>query len=297
MKTFEEMKKNRLSSFEKLNSEVEKLKSSFNKEEDNRFWKLTRDESGNGAAVIRFLPAPKGEDLPWVRFWTHAFQGPGGNWYIEKSLTTLGLKDPVSEYNSELWATGDEAKKDIARKQKRRLRYVTNILVIKDPANPENEGKVFLFEFGKKIFDKINDLMHPVEDALEERKPINPFDFWEGADFKLRCRMYERFPNYDKSEFCEPSPLFGGDDEKLKELWEKEYSLQELISPDKFKSYDELKKRLDYVLGIKRETTNEKSISLENEVVKDNDVLNIDPTVSDVDDDELEDLIRLAEEE
>jgi hypothetical protein len=200
-------------------------------------------------AIIRFLPGSSidGDDaLPWVRVFNHGFQGPGG-WYIENSLTTLGQKDPVSEYNSTLWNSGIEANKEIARKQKRRLTYISNILVISDPKHPENEGQIKLYKYGKKIFDKINETMNP---EFPDEKPVNPFDFWEGANFKLKIRQVEGYRNYDKSEFESPTPLFDGDDDKLEALWKKEYSLKEFLDPKHFKSYDVLKAKLDKVLGF-----------------------------------------------
>ena len=214
---------------------------------DERIWKPELDKSGNGYAVIRFLPAIQGEEMPWVKIWNHAFQGPTGQWYIENSLTTLGQKDPVSEMNSAYWNSGVESDKEIARRQKRKLQYFANILVIKDGANPQNEGKVFLYRFGKKIFDKCMEAMQP---AFEDETPVNPFDFWEGADFKLKIRKVDGYWNYDKSEFDSPSPLFD-DDEKLEEVWKKQYSLAEFTAPSNFKSYDELKTRLDNVLAGK----------------------------------------------
>ena len=212
---------------------------------DERIWKPVMDRSGNGFAVIRFLPAPEGEDLPWAKVWNHAFQGPTGQWYIENSLTTLGQNDPVSEMNSAYWNSGVESDKEIARKQKRKLQYFSNILVVKDSANPENEGKVFLYRYGKKIFDKCMEAMQP---AFEDETPLNPFDFWEGADFKLKLRTVEGYWNYDKSEFDSPSPLFD-DDEKIEEVWKKQYSLADFTAPTNFKSYDELKNRLNMVLA------------------------------------------------
>ena len=212
---------------------------------DERIWKPVMDKSGNGFAVIRFLPAPEGEDLPWAKVWSHAFQGPTGQWYIENSLTTVGQNDPVSEMNSAYWNSGVESDKEIARKQKRKLQYYSNILVVKDSANPENEGKVFLYRFGKKIFDKCMEAMQP---AFEDETPLNPFDFWEGADFKLKLRTVEGYWNYDKSEFDSPSPLFD-DDEKIEEVWKKQYSLADFTAPTNFKSYDELKNRLNMVLA------------------------------------------------
>jgi len=219
---------------------------------DERIWKPVMDKSGNGFAVIRFLPAVKGEDLPWAKVWNHAFQGPTGQWYIENSLTTLGQNDPVSEMNSAYWNSGVESDKEIARRQKRKLQYFANILVIKDGANPQNEGKVFLYRFGKKIFDKCMEAMQP---AFEDETPVNPFDFWEGADFKLKIRKVDGYWNYDKSEFDKPSPLFD-DDEKLEEVWKKQYSLAEFTAPSNFKSYDELKTRLDTVLAGTTKTGN-----------------------------------------
>ena len=246
--SFASLKKSRNASLDKLIQETAKLQEGGQQSNgpDERIWKPTVDKAGNGYAVIRFLPEPKGEDLPWVRMFDHGFQGTGG-WYIENSLTTIGQKDPVSEYNSELWNNGTDAGKEQARKQKRRLKYFSNILVIKDPANPQNEGKVFLYQYGKKIWDKINDLMQP---EFEDESPVNPFDFWEGADFKLKIRQVEGYRNYDKSEFDAPSELFDGDDDMLEKTYESLYSLQELVSPDKFKSYDELKQKLDKVLGL-----------------------------------------------
>ena len=212
---------------------------------DDRIWKPVMDKTGNGFAIIRFLPAPKGEELPWAKLWNHAFQGPTGQWYIENSLTTIGQNDPVSEHNSALWNSGVESDKEIARKQKRKLQYYSNIYVVKDSANPENEGKVFLYRFGKKIFDKIMETMEP---AFEDETPINPFDFWEGANFKLKLRKVDGYWNYDKSEFEAPSALTKKDAE-LEEIWGKQYSLKEFTDNSNFKSYDELKKRLDVVLS------------------------------------------------
>ena len=229
----------------KLVKEVEKMNTTSGSSDD-RLWKLDVDKSGNGYAVIRFLPAPNGEDLPFVKLYSHAFQGPGG-WYIENSLTTLGQKDPVSELNSELWNNGTDAGKELARKQKRKLTYVSNIYVVKDPANPANEGKVFLFKYGKKIFDKLTAAMQP---EFEDEEAIDPFDFWAGANFKLKAKNVAGYRNYDSSEFARPEPLLD-DDDAMEGVWKKQYSLAELVAADQFKSYDELKKRLDYVLGTK----------------------------------------------
>ena len=230
----------------KLVKEVEKMNNN-GASGDERTWKLDVDKSGNGYAVIRFLPAPEGEDLPFVKLYSHAFQGPGG-WYIENSLTSLGQKDPVSEYNTQLWNNGTDAGKETARKQKRKLTYMSNIYVVKDPANPENEGKVFLFKYGKKIFDKLTAEMQP---EFEDEEAIDPFDFWQGANFKLKAKNVAGYRNYDSSEFAAVSPLLD-DDDALEGLWKKQFSLAEIVAADQFKSYEDLKKRLEYVLGSKR---------------------------------------------
>ena len=229
----------------KLVKEVEKMNNNGGSGDD-RQWKLECDKSGNGYAVIRFLPAPEGEDLPFVKLYSHAFQGPGG-WYIENSLTTLGQKDPVSEYNTMLWNNGTDAGKEAARKQKRKLTYIANIYVVKDPANPDNEGKVFLYKFGKKIFDKLTAAMQP---EFEDEEAIDPFDFWGGANFKLKAKNVAGYRNYDSSEFARPDALLD-DDDVMEAIWKKEYSLAELVAAHQFKDYDTLKKRLDYVLGNK----------------------------------------------
>ena len=212
--------------------------------DDDRFWKPELDKSGNGYAIIRFLPQPTGEDLPWCKIWSHAFNGPGG-WYIENSLTTLQKKDPVSEYNTELWNSGVEANKEIARKQKRILKYYSNIVVLSDPKHPEHEGKVFLFRYGKKIFDKLSEVMTP---AFDDETPMNPFDFWKGANFKLKIRKVDGFWNYDKSEFDSASELHEGEDEKLEGLYNNLHSLTQFLETDNFKSYDDLKTKLNRVL-------------------------------------------------
>jgi|TARA_R100001509_G_scaffold77408_1_gene43328 hypothetical protein len=227
----------------KLVKEVEKMNSN-GASGDDRLWKLDVDKSGNGYAVIRFLPAPENEDLPFVKLYSHAFQGPGG-WYIENSLTTLGQKDPVSEYNSQLWNNGTDAGKELARKQKRKLTYISNIYVVKDPANPENEGKTFLFKYGKKIFDKLTAAMQP---EFEDEEAIDPFDFWQGANFKLKAKNVAGYRNYDSSEFAAVSPLLD-DDDAMEAIWKKELSLSEFVAPTQFKTYEELKTRLEYVLG------------------------------------------------
>ena len=244
--SFSQLKRSGSSNLDVLTKELNKLQGNQQQSnKDDRFWQPEVDKVGNGYAVIRFLPAPQGEDVPFVRIWDHAFQGPGG-WYIEKSLTTLGEKDPVSEYNSQLWNSGVDANKDLVRKQKRRLYFVSNIYVVSDPSNPDNEGKVFLYRYGKKIFDKLNEAMNP---AFQDETPVNPFDFWEGADFKLKIRKVEGYRNYDKSEFSAQTALLQ-DDDKLEEIWKTQYSLQEFVNRDQFKSYDELKARLEKALAL-----------------------------------------------
>ena len=213
---------------------------------DERIWKPTVDKAGNGYAVIRFLPAAEGVDLPWVRYWDHGFKGPTGLWYIENSLTSIGQPDPVGELNSRLWNSGIEADKETARAQKRRLHYVTNILVLSDPSAPQNEGKVFLYKFGKKIFDKIMDSMQP---DFADETPVNPFDFWEGADFKLKIRQVEGYRNYDKSEFAGPSALYDEDESRLEGVYNQLHNLGEFTDPSNYKTYDELKAKLARVLG------------------------------------------------
>ena len=244
--SFSDLKKNsRLGSLtSKLTNEIEKMNKGSTGGADERLWKLDVDKAGNGYAVIRFLPAPNGEELPWAKVWSHAFQGPGG-WYIENSLTTLGGKDPVSEYNRILWNSGADEDKEQARKQKRKLTYIANIYVVKDPANPQNEGKVFLYKFGKKIFDKISAAMQP---EFEDEEAIDPFDFWKGANFKLKAKNVAGYRNYDSSEFASPDALLDDDDE-LEAIWKKQYSLEEFTKQDQFKSYDELEKRMNAVLN------------------------------------------------
>ena len=235
------------SNFQDLLSKAENLNKTETKSgPDERLWKPEVDKAGNGYAVIRFLPAPDGEDLPWAQVWSHAFQGPGG-WYIENSLTTLGKKDPVSDLNRELWNAGAEGspQRDQARKQKRKLNYYSNIYVVKDSANPSNEGRVFLYRYGKKIFDKIMESMQP---AFEDETPVNPFDFWKGADFKLKITRVAGFWNYDKSEFAEASTLGGFNDKELEALWKEEHSLAAFTADDQFKSYEDLKFRLESTL-------------------------------------------------
>ena len=235
------------SSLDKLLAQVQKDETPTTDKKsyvDERLWKPQVDKAGNGYAVIRFLPASKGEEMPWVRIWNHAFQGPTGQWYIENSLTTINQKDPVSEYNTQLWNSGVESDKEIARKQKRKLQYYSNIYVVSDSVNPSNQGKVFLFKYGKKIFDKLSEAMQP---AFDDETPINPFDLWEGANFKLKIRKVDGYWNYDKSEFDKPSKLNDNDDE-MEKIWNTQYSLKDFTAPSNFKSYDELKTRLDAVL-------------------------------------------------
>lgn len=237
-------------SLDRLTEQVEKMKApSSAKAEDDRFWKPTVDTAGNGSATIRFLPEPAvdGDDaLPWVRVFTHGFQGPSGSWYIENSLTTMGQQDPVSEYNTKLWNSGVESDKQIARDQKRRLSYISNIEVLEDPTNPENVGKTFLYRYGVKIFDKVNEAMHP---EFDDEVAFNPFDPWEGAPFKLRIRKVAGFRNYDKSSFADPKAM-DRTDEEIEKLWNSLYSLKDFHDPKHFKSYDELLGSLNRVVGF-----------------------------------------------
>lgn len=242
--SFKDMKRKSVGSISELTKKLETAEKK-NSYQDDRFWKPTLDKASNGMAVFRFLPAPENEDMPWAKLYTHAFK-VGGRWYIENSRTTIGEKDPVSEMNSELWNSGLESDKDIARDRKRKLSYISNILVLKDPGAPENEGKVFLYKYGVKIFNKIQEAMQP---EFDDEDPINPFDYWAGANFKLKVRKVGGYINYDKSEFESPSELLGGDDDKLEELWKTQHSLQAFVAPDQFKTYDELKKKLQEVVG------------------------------------------------
>jgi len=300
MSSFANLKRSR-NDLDKLTKAIEDSTSPTSKEagskDDTRLWQPTVDKAGNGMAVIRFLPAPAvdGDDaLPWVRRFDHGFQGPGG-WYIENSLTTLGQRDPVSEYNTTLWNSGIEANKEIARKQKRRLHYIANILVVSDPSNPSNEGEIKLFKFGKKIFDKITEAMNP---EFADETPINPFDMWEGANFKLKIRNVEGYRNYDKSEFADKSALLDGDDEKLEALWKKEFSLKEFTEPSNFKSYEVLKAKLDKVLGF--DGGSSVKTKAEDAVFKkfdDEDVSVIDKKIVEHDDEDLDYFKSLAEKE
>ena len=226
---------------------------------DDRIWKPTVDKAGNGYAVLRFLPSKEGEELPWVRYWDHGFKGPTGLWYIENSLTSIGQADPVSEMNSKLWNSGNEEDKVTARERKRRLHYVTNVYVVNDSGNPANEGKVMLYKFGKKIFEKIMDVMQP---AFQDETPVNPFDLWKGADFKLKIRNLEGYRNYDKSEFAKSSELFDGDETKLEAVYSQVHSLSEFTEPSNYKTYDELKAKLMRVLGEESEMTLNQEIQM-----------------------------------
>ena len=257
-----ELRSNR-GNFDNLMKEVEKIanpQGQENSRDDERFWQPTVDKAGNGYAVIRFLAAPKGEEMPWARVWSHGFKGPTGKWYIENSLTTIGKPDPVSELNNELWNSGTDANKNVAREQKRRLSYIVNVLVVQDPSNPANEGKVKLFKFGKKIFDKIKDAMQP---EFPGEEPVNPFDFWKGANFKLKIRNVEGYRNYDKSEF-EPVSVLSDDDAKIETIWGQQYSLVDFLDARHFKSYEELKKKLEGVLsGVPAAVRHAESVDLD----------------------------------
>ena len=242
--SFANLKRNR-DTIEKLTAAAQATATTSKSYVDERMWKPTVDKQNNGYAVIRFLPANEGSDLPWVKYWDHAFKGPTGKWYIEKSLTSIDQSDPVGEFNSKLWNSGIESDKETARRQKRRLHHVSNIMVVSDPGNPANEGKTFMFQYGKKIFDKIMDAMQP---EFADETPMNPFDFWEGADFKLKIRDVEGYRNYDKSEFSSPKPM-SEDDEKLETIYNNLYDLREFVDPTKYKSYAELETKMHSVLG------------------------------------------------
>ena len=262
--SFEQLKQrsqNKDALIEKLSSlDSSKEKKSY---KDDRFWRPTVDDSGTASAIIRFLPECEGEEDAAVLYFSHAFQGPGG-WFIENSRTTFGEKDPVSEYNSRLWNSGIQANKDmVSQKTKRKKNFVSNILVISDPAAPENEGKVFLFRYGMKIHQKLVDAMKP---EFADEEPIIPFDFWQGANFRLRQRKVAGYPNYDKSEFDSTSALFDGDEGRLKEVWGSQYPLSEFVDPANYKSYDELKTRLETVLGGTQPTTTAENTALDEKV-------------------------------
>jgi hypothetical protein len=288
------------SGFDKLTKALEtnlnpEDQSNKNKYQDDRLWKPELDKTGNGYAVIRFLPATEGEDLPWQRVWSHAFQDKGG-WYIENSLTTMSQKDPVSEENTRLWNTGVDSDKEIARKRKRKLSYYSNILVVSDPKHPEHEGKVFLFKFGKKIFDKITEAMQP---AFEDESPINPFDFWKGANFKLKIRKVDGYWNYDKSEFEAVTQVAESDD-KIKEIWSKQYALKPFLDPSNFKTYDELKEKLNRVITGDRNASTVENANLPpktNDTAKSTPVSAQPEASDDGEDDTLSYFSKLAEEE
>jgi len=248
---FKDLKKSSNTSINNLINELEKTKSTGAKYIDERYWSVPIDEkTGNGTALIRFLPISNGDKIPWVSLYSHGFQGPGG-WYIENSLTTLGQSDPISEMNTELWNTGIDANKEIVRKRKRKQHFISNVLVLSDPKNPQNEGKVFLFKYGKKLFSKIQEKLQP---EFADEQPTDVFDYWKGANFRLKIKKVEGYPNYDSSLFEAPSALFDGDESKLEKLWNSQYSLSAEVAPDKFKTYDELKARLNKVLGNKPAT-------------------------------------------
>jgi hypothetical protein len=247
MSTFADMKKNRRNTMESIRTVVEKTQKDTQSYQDDRFWKPEQDKGGNGFAVVRFLAQTDGEDIPWIKYWDHGFQGPGG-WFIENCLTSINQKCPLCEYNTQLWNNGPESDKDQVRKQKRRLRHVSNIYVVHDPANPQNEGKVMLYRYGKKIYDKLSEAMNP---EFKDEVAFNPFDLWEGANFKLKIRKVDGWPNYDRSEFDHQNPLFENDDE-IESAWKKQYKLQEFLAPEQYKSYDELKTHLTRVLGQDR---------------------------------------------
>jgi len=300
MNSFANLKRSR-NDFAKLTKAIEATtqatESGSKVREDTRFWQPEVDKAGNGMAVIRFLPAPQvdGDDaLPWVRVFSHGFQGPGG-WLIDNCLTTINEKCPVCEHNSTLWNSGIEANKDIARKQKRKLSYIANILVISDPTHTENEGQVRLFKFGKKIFDKITEAMNP---EFADEKAVNPFDLWEGANFKLKIRNVEGYRNYDKSEFANQSALCDGNDEKLEALWKSEHGLKEFVEKKQFKSYEQLKSRLDKVLGFDGTAPVSRTKATDSvfSSVKDEDVSKIDKVMSE-DDADLDYFKSLAKQD
>ena len=260
--SYTNMKSNSSDAISKLLAAAEKAGGGTEKKSygDEREWKPTVDKAGNGYAVLRFLPAAEGQDTPWVRYWDHGFKGPTGRWYIENSLTSIGKDDPVSEMNSQLWNSGRDEDKETARSRKRRLHYVSNVYVVSDPSNPENEGKVFLYKYGKKIFDKIMDVMQP---QFQDEKPVNPFDFWGGADFKLKIRQVEGYRNYDKSEFAAPTEFLGADDAKLEAVYNTLHDLGEFVDPKNYKSYAELSKKLYEVLGETPVVTTTEAVALD----------------------------------
>ncbi len=261
--SFSAMKKNRKTQIDAMVKAAESVSGNKNNDWDkdaDKYWKPTVDKSGNGYAVFRFLPAAEGEDVPWVRYWDHGFQGPGGMWYIERSLTSIGKQDPLSEMNTVLWNSGLDSDKELVRTRKRRLHYVSNIYVVSDPANPANDGKTFMYVYGKKIFDKLTEAMQP---EFEDETPLNPFDFWGGADFKLKIRKVEGYRNYDRSEFGDVSEFLGGDDTKLEGVYNSLYSLEEFNGESQYKTYDELKTKLARVLGTTVPRNTAESVELD----------------------------------
>ena len=258
--SFEALKRNRGTDISQLVKAAEAVGGGEKKNyDDERIWKPTVDKAGNGYAVLRFLPAAEDADLPWARYWDHGFKGPTGLWYIENSLTSIGQPDPVGELNSRLWNSGIEADKETARAQKRRLHYVVNALVVEDPSAPNNVGRVVLYKFGKKIFDKIMDSMQP---QFPDEAPVNPFDMWQGADFTIKIRKVEGYPNYDASSFKSPAQV-AGDDDQLEAIYNKQHDCTEWTDPKNFKSYDELKSRLALVLGESAPRTVRENVSLD----------------------------------
>jgi hypothetical protein len=263
---------------------------------DEREWKPTVDKAGNGYAVVRFLPAAEGQDVPWVQYWDHGFKGPTGRWYIEKSLTSIGQQDPVSELNTQLWNSGRDEDKEIARSRKRRLHYVSNVYVVSDPSAPENEGKVFLYKYGKKIFDKIMDVMQP---QFEDETPVNPFDFWGGADFKIKIRNVEGYRNYDKSEFASPTAFQDGDDAKLEAVYNALHNLGEFTDPANYKGYAELKKKLYEVIGeqaVESTLSTAEAVSLDETAKAVEDVVIPNDPKDDPEDDTMSFFAKLAKE-
>ena len=257
MVDFATLKKNSgASALSKLAEQVKKLNTNQNGGSDDRFWKPTIDKAGNAQAEIRFLPAGGEEEVPFISLFEHAFQGPTGLWYIEKSRTSLGqgVADPVGEYNTELWNMSDNddsPSRKQARAQKRKLVYISNVYVIDDKGHPENNGKVFLYRYGKTIFKKISTSMVP---QFEDEESFNPFDLWAGASFKLRIYTEDKYPKYDKSTWGKVGPLFK-DDEKIEAVWKQCHALQPFLDPSNFKPYDVLKRRLHQVLAINEDST------------------------------------------
>ncbi len=293
---FKTLKANSGKNLSKLTDELNKVSGATTKGKDERFWQAAVDKAGNGMAVIRFLDAPAGEDVPFVRLFEHGFKGPTGLWYIEKSLTTLGKDDPVAEFNTKLWnSTTDDAspERKQARDQKRRVHYISNVLIISDPANPDNEGKVFLFKYGKKIFDKLCEKAKP-DPAFADEEAVNPFDMWAGAPFKLKIRKVDGYTNYDKSEFGEAGPI--GDDKLIEKVWKSCHSLQEFVDPESFKSHADLKDRLYKVLGLNDNANIKRSVKAESVDLEEDDAPSFKathaPNFSGGDDDDEDESIK-----